>query len=407
MTFNPPTQTNPPFTNPPTWTAPQSSERWEADYRLRLLESAVIWLWNNPSGLSPPVTIASSNAAQTPLTVKGAVGQTASVLAVQNNASANLFTVDPLGNTTALGNVNTNTGHFVSTSGGNIVYLNPINSSPSGQLVGSAAGQWFTSDLTGNPRNVLDDGSGNMTVAGRIQNTRIQKRVVTVTQSANPSINSDVTDVASITGLAQAITSITMTGTPSDGDQLEIRITDNGTARAITWGTAFEASPLYPLPTITAVNVMLSVVFQWNVATSKWRTLNADNALVVGPGSALVPTNESTASLSYVDLASTGPIISAVTGTNVIVIVSAQISNTVAGAGGFMSFAVSGATIMAAGDVRAVACSGPIGFFQQAGFCTFIATLNPGLNIFTAKYRASGSGTASFVFRSISIIPLP
>lgn len=45
MTITPPTETNPPFTNPPTWPFPTTSERWETDYRLRLLEFATIFLW--------------------------------------------------------------------------------------------------------------------------------------------------------------------------------------------------------------------------------------------------------------------------------------------------------------------------------------------------------------------------
>lgn len=101
---------------------------------------------------------------------------------------------------------------------------------------------------------------------------RTRRRVVTVTQSATPAINTDKTDVASITGLAQAITSFTtnLTGTPADGDQLLIRITDNGTARALTWGASFEASTAV-LPTSTVISAMLIVGFVWNVVTSKWR----------------------------------------------------------------------------------------------------------------------------------------
>lgn len=108
---------------------------------------------------------------------------------------------------------------------------------------------------------------------GKFVNTpRVPQRVVTVTQSATPAINTDNTDVASITGLAQAITSMTssLTGTPVDGDSLLVRITDNGTARAISWGASFEASTV-ALPTTTVVSTMLAVQFIWNTVTSKWR----------------------------------------------------------------------------------------------------------------------------------------
>lgn len=97
------------------------------------------------------------------------------------------------------------------------------------------------------------------------------KRVVTVTQSATPAVNTDVTDVASITGLAQAITSMTtsLTGTPTAGQLIIFQITDDGTARAITWGASF-ASTLVVLPTTTVISTMLRVGFQWNTVTSKW-----------------------------------------------------------------------------------------------------------------------------------------
>ena len=99
------------------------------------------------------------------------------------------------------------------------------------------------------------------------------RRVVTVTQSATPTINTDNTDIAYITGLAQAITSMTssLSGTPVNGDSLIISITDNGTARGITWGASFESSGTVTLPGTTVLGVRLDVGFLWNIATSKWR----------------------------------------------------------------------------------------------------------------------------------------
>lgn len=107
-----------------------------------------------------------------------------------------------------------------------------------------------------------------------LTNKRVTKRVVTVTQSATPTINTDNTDVASITGLAQAITSMTtnLSGTPVAGDLLMIQITDNGTARAITWGASFQSTTI-SLPTTTVISTMLRVLFQWNTVASKWDCL--------------------------------------------------------------------------------------------------------------------------------------
>lgn len=103
---------------------------------------------------------------------------------------------------------------------------------------------------------------------------RYRRRVVTVTQSATPAIVTDNGDVFIITGLAQAVTSMTtgLTGTPVDGDEIVISFTDNGTGRAITWGTSFEASTV-TLPTTTVANARLDSTFRWNAATSKWRII--------------------------------------------------------------------------------------------------------------------------------------
>lgn len=104
-----------------------------------------------------------------------------------------------------------------------------------------------------------------------LTNKRITRRVVTTTQSATPTINTDNTDVAYITGLAQAVTSFTtnLSGTPVNGDMLIIDITDNGTGRALTFGTSFEASTV-ALPTTTVASTKLTIGFRWNIATSKW-----------------------------------------------------------------------------------------------------------------------------------------
>lgn len=104
-------------------------------------------------------------------------------------------------------------------------------------------------------------------------NKRIKTRVLTMSApSATPSFNTDSYDRISITALAVAITSFTVTGTPVIGDALVVDITDNGTARAIAWGTSFEPSTI-SLPTSTVAGQKLTVSFDWNPASSKWRCM--------------------------------------------------------------------------------------------------------------------------------------
>ena len=120
----------------------------------------------------------------------------------------------------------------------------------------------LTSGETG--ANSLTDINANFNIAA----SRI---VTTVTQSATPAINTDVTDIASITGLAQAITSMTtnLTGTPVAGQLLMVQITDNATPRAITWGAKF-ASTTIVLPTTTVTSTILRVAFQYNGVSTVW-----------------------------------------------------------------------------------------------------------------------------------------
>jgi hypothetical protein len=116
-----------------------------------------------------------------------------------------------------------------------------------------------------------------LTAAKTITSKRITSRVLALSAgSATPAINTDSYDAVNITAQSAAITSFTtnLTGTPVDGDQLFISVTDDGTARAITWGAKFEAG-IVPLPVTTVISTRLDVQFAWNTATSKWRSVVA------------------------------------------------------------------------------------------------------------------------------------
>lgn len=148
---------------------------------------------------------------------------------------------------------------------------------------GSGAGT-LTGILVGNgtsPFTTVTAPSGTIvgtTDTQTLTNKRITKRVLALSAgSATPVINTDSYDVVHITAQSAAITSFTtnLTGTPVDGDTLRISITDNGTARAITWGASFEASGFQALPTTTVINVRLDIGFFWNSETSKWRCIAA------------------------------------------------------------------------------------------------------------------------------------
>jgi hypothetical protein len=121
--------------------------------------------------------------------------------------------------------------------------------------------------------NVLKDGGAPVTPTSTVTltNKRITPRITTITSHATPTINTDDCDMVTITAQAEAITSMTtsLSGTPTNFQKLIIRIKDNGTAQAITWGASFEAKGA-SLPTTTVISKVLTVGFIYDTVTSKW-----------------------------------------------------------------------------------------------------------------------------------------
>lgn len=111
----------------------------------------------------------------------------------------------------------------------------------------------------------------SLTGTETLTNKTIKKRILVVTQSATPATNIDNADIVQITGLAQAITSMSssLTGTPYDGQMIMWQITDNGTARAITFGASFAASTGVALPTTTVISTMLTFITLYKLPLAK------------------------------------------------------------------------------------------------------------------------------------------
>lgn len=111
----------------------------------------------------------------------------------------------------------------------------------------------------------------NKTINDSTINSRINPRTTTETSSATPTINTDNTDIHTITALAADITSMTtnLSGTPVNGQKLIIRIKDDGTARAITWGASF-ASRGATLPTTTVLGKYHYIGLIYNSTSSVW-----------------------------------------------------------------------------------------------------------------------------------------
>lgn len=99
-------------------------------------------------------------------------------------------------------------------------------------------------------------------------------RVTAIVSNAAPTPNADLTDLYDITALAESATVGSPTGTPANGQKLQIRIKDNGVARALSWNAAYVAGGA-ALPTTTSAGKIMNLGFQYNTANSlnKWQLI--------------------------------------------------------------------------------------------------------------------------------------
>lgn len=194
-------------------------------------------------GATPVIDISASYVGQNSITTLGTIG-------------TGTWQGTVLGST--YGGTGVNNGSNTITLGGNLV-----TSGANNITLTSAGATNVTLPTTG----TLATLAGTETLSSK----RITPKHNTIASSATPTINTDTTDIFTITALAAAITSFTtnLSGTPTEGQKLIIRILDNGTARAITWGASF-ASRGTTLPTTTVISKYLYVGLIWNSVTSTW-----------------------------------------------------------------------------------------------------------------------------------------
>ncbi len=122
-------------------------------------------------------------------------------------------------------------------------------------------------------------------------------------------------------------------------------------------------------------------------------------------GNSTVNTSQSTTSSSFTDL-TTSQATTVTTGTKALIILTCKMNNVNLGNKVAMSFAVSGATTIAANDVTSLEVLQPrAGEFYTVGSSFFLSSLTAGSNTFTAKFRID-VGTGTFKDRQITVIDL-
>lgn len=136
------------------------------------------------------------------------------------------------------------------------------------------------------------DGSANITIASTnlsntasialttntltLTNKRITKRVITATSSATPTPTGDTADIWYLSTLTVGATFAAPTGTPTDGQQLTIRI-KSVAAQTLAWNAIYLSSGVAALPTTSVAGKTITCGFSYDAAQVKWILLAVDN----------------------------------------------------------------------------------------------------------------------------------
>ena len=92
---------------------------------------------------------------------------------------------------------------------------------------------------------------------------------ITTASTATLTVDTDVSDFATITAQAEGLTIAAPTGSPVEGQKLIIRLKDDGSARAITFNAIFRALGV-TLPTTTVASKITYLGLVYNSTDTKW-----------------------------------------------------------------------------------------------------------------------------------------
>lgn len=211
------------------------------------------------------------------------------------NGTAETFSVDKAGNVVGLSLTAGTSTDVLGTALSvmrNSVAVGRIDNNANGLRVQAQTGSLQLRG-TGNTGLAIDS-SGNTVAAGTIDatgltvasvavptisststltNKRLTARVGTVASSATPTPTGDTADMYTVTALAAGATIAAPTGTPTDGQELTLRVKDNGTAQTLAFNAIYRFSSDLAAPTTTVISKTLYMKFRYNAADTKWDCL--------------------------------------------------------------------------------------------------------------------------------------
>jgi len=156
-------------------------------------------------------------------------------------------------------------GYIDVSSGGGGADANAVHVNASNEITG------ITEKITvANIDEFIIEDSGASFVKKSIKRKAIIDPIsVTTASTATLTIDTDVSDFATITAQAEGLTIGAPTGTPVEGQKLIIRLKDDGSARAITFNAIFRALGV-TLPTTTVASKITYLGLVYNSTDTKW-----------------------------------------------------------------------------------------------------------------------------------------
>ena len=116
---------------------------------------------------------------------------------------------------------------------------------------------------------IIEDSDASYVKKSITRKNIVKPIVNSTTTTATLTPNIDEYEQEDVTDLASALTIAAPIGTPSTGMKLVIRITDDGTNRALTWNVIYRAIGI-TLPSTTTANKILYIGCIYDEAGSKW-----------------------------------------------------------------------------------------------------------------------------------------
>lgn len=126
------------------------------------------------------------------------------------------------------------------------------------------------------PTGTITVSSSGSEVTISITSLNTDTRVQSVTSTATLTPNVDSYDMSVITAQAEALLIANPTGTPGNRNVFLIDIEDNGTARAITYGSGYVGT-FKALPSTTILGKRIILVFVYNSTLVKYELVNVIN----------------------------------------------------------------------------------------------------------------------------------